>query len=157
MNRFFVALIAVLTLNTPVWAAQELAIKDTSGFVRAVAEAADENTVEFEVTDANGGAADGAEVTLTNQETGATLTATSVNGKVTFTQVTPGVWTVSSPVSGLTFAKVTLVGLGAGAATSSGAFTALVVGGGVAGGTVAIVNASDDGDDDEKTPLSPAS
>ena len=153
----------VLAVCAPLSHAEnQITIQDTAGFTRAVAEVGVSGRVEFALTDEHSKPADAIEVTLTNTASGETLTAKSVNGVVTFENVAPGVWTVSTPVSGITFTNVALLAdstrlLAGQLATQFAAqYGPAMLGVGAASvGTIALVDSLSD-DDDEK-PLSPAS
>ncbi len=160
----------------------EIIIQDTSGFTRASAEVDELGAVEFSVVDANNIPADGAEIVLTNAETGEAFTRVSVAGNVVFDGIEPGVWTVASSTGGITF---TNVGISSGAAYLASTGAALAAGGGgsaigggtaaaalgvaAVGGTAVAIGSStsddDDGDDLENifptpvptTPVSPSS
>ena len=135
--------------------AQELSIKDTSGFTRAAAQVESAGRVQFTIVDQNGLPAEGVEVTLTNPDRSDVRRGNSVAGMVIFEDVGSGTWTVASTAQGITFTDVSiltetaaLAGLG-----SVGAIGGAIV----VGGTTAGVLASAAGDDDNDQVLSPAS
>ena len=146
---------------------EQMVIKDTSGITRNMSEVEAAGDIKFELVDASGQPANGAEVTLTNAATGEVITGVSANGVVVFQGVAPGVWTVASTTPSVTFMSIGVTS-GAAVAGAVGGTTVLgmsiptAIGAGVAGSlavagaSVAIVEAQDNSDDGE-TPLSPAS
>ena len=146
---------------------EQIVIKDTGGVTRNMSEVETAGDVKFELVDASGQPANGAEVTLTNAATGEVISGISVNGTVVFQGVAPGVWTVASVTPNVTFMGISVAGATAvagavGGTTVFGLSIPAAIGVGVggslaiAGASVAIVEAQDD-DDDGKTPLSPIS
>jgi hypothetical protein len=157
--------LAVASMAAPIARAHaelgDVTIQDVNGFTRAVAQVDGTGKVEFTVNDSNGEALDGAVIILSNSATGETLTSTSVGGIVTFDSVTPGIWTVTSESSGVTFASAIITGAAvSGFGASTAAATAYTVGGvgAVGAGTaIAIDHAGGNHRDEEPPPLSPAS
>lgn len=157
--RFAAFIISILLLAPEFLLAQsgEVIIKDTNGFTRAQSEVTGPTKVEFEVVDDNGNRSDGIAVILTNSESGVVLTADAVNGVVAFEGVTPGVWVVST-TSQVTFTGVVVAaGATAAAGGSASAVAAIIGASAVGGGSVAIAHAVSSDDNQEPTPLSPAS
>jgi len=103
---------------------EDLTIKDTSGFTRAVSQVDGIGSVEFNIVDAAGLPADAVEVSLTNAATGSTLNAVAANGTVIFDGVSSGVWTVASTSTEVTFTNVAITSgsavLGGGATVAAG-------------------------------------
>ncbi|MBN8549918.1 MAG: carboxypeptidase regulatory-like domain-containing protein [Deltaproteobacteria bacterium] len=135
--------------------AEDLTVQDTSGFTRAASQVDGSSNVDFNLVDKSGNPADGVVVTLTNSATGESLTATSVNGSVTFPGVTPGVWTVSTTSPGVTFTNVVVASAIATGSTLTAAtvLPALAIIGGGAGIAIAIDNNNSSSGDE----ISPAS
>lgn len=117
----------------------ELVIQDVSGIPRSLTEVGEAGQIEFQVAAANGAAAEGAEITLTNTLTGEVLKAASSQGIVTFQGVAPGVWTVASSTAGITFTNVTVIpaALAASGIAASGSGLAIAGGSGITAGTAA--------------------
>ncbi|MCB0311475.1 MAG: carboxypeptidase regulatory-like domain-containing protein [Bdellovibrionales bacterium] len=134
----------------------EISVLDSAGFTRAASEVEGLGDVEFNLLDAAGNPASGAEVTLTNTTTGEVLHAVSIEGSAVFEGVSPGVWTVTSTASGVTFTNVTITtataALAAGGAAIGGGtlLAGTAATGGVIAGGVALA-------DDDDNPLSPSS
>lgn len=157
-KRVFQALIlaiAATLVDTFPALADDLTIQDTSGFTRAASEVDGPGSVEFSVVAEGGALAEGVPVTLTNAATGEILTATASNGIVTFQGVSPGVWTVATSASGVTFTNVAIASaVAAGGVGATGALVpALAIGGAGAGAAVAVSNDNDNNDEE----ISPAS
>jgi hypothetical protein len=152
-----VLLFAVLSLPQISAAQTEVTIQDTSGFVRAVGDVGTSGKVEFALINDQSQPAEDVEVKLTNTATGQVVTGRSVNGIVVFQNLAPGIWTVSTSTPGITFTNVAVVPesstLIAGQLMNQVGPPLLGLGA-VGGGTIALIEATDD-DDDE--PLSPAS
>ncbi|MBX7143241.1 MAG: hypothetical protein K1X79_02205 [Oligoflexia bacterium] len=149
MFKFLTAslFVALISASSAFAATEEVTIQDTSGFTRAASAVDGTGSVEFAVVDASGAAASGAVVTLTNAATGEVLTATAANGLVAFPAVGPGVWTVATTASGITFTSATVAT--AAAATAAGglgaaATGAAVVGGGGAAAAVGVASSNND-------------
>ena len=146
---------------------RQIVVKDTGGITRNMSEVDTAGDLKFELVDASGQPANGAEVTITNEATGEVISGVSVNGVVVFQGVAPGVWTVASTTPSITFMSIGVTGATAVAVTVGGttvlgmtiptAIGAGVVGSrAIAGASIAIVEAQDNSDDGEP-PLSPAS
>ena len=134
----------------------QLTIQDSNGFTRAASSVETTGNVEFTLVDAAGAPAEGAEVSLVNAATGEVVTAQSVGGTVVFSNVAPGVWTVSTTASGVTFTNVAIVNALAAAGATAGLGTAALVVGG-AGATAGAAIAISDATDGDSSDLSPAS
>lgn len=133
--------------------ADELVIQDSSGFTRAASEVERAGTVEFNLVNSAGAAADGVEVTLVNSATGVSIKANAINGTVVFSDVAPGVWTVSTAEAGITFTSASVIGgVAAGLGAVSATTAAAVVAGGGAATAIGINAADDNNDDDELSP-----
>ncbi|RMG39386.1 MAG: carboxypeptidase regulatory-like domain-containing protein [Candidatus Dadabacteria bacterium] len=131
----------------------EIVIKDTSGFTRSTASVEDKGKIIFNLVDSAGKAADGVKVTLTNSLTGESLSAVAANGKVIFSNVAPGTWTVASATPGVTFTNISVLSMAAAGGAISGTTIGLAGLGAIgAGSAVAANEASGDG-----KVLSPAS
>lgn len=137
-------------------AGETLTIKDSAGFVRAEGNIEENGKIEFDVTTESGSPADGSEVTIVNATTGESFTTYATQGKAIFDGIPAGVYTVSSPDLGLTFATVTIsegsAALG-GSITGGifGASSSTVVGGtlgaaAIAGGAIAISESDSNSD-----------
>lgn len=85
---------------------QEIIIVDANGTARASAMVDTDGTVEAALQDSTGSPANGVTVQLRNVDTGETLTALSKNGVATFSNLTPGVWEISSSVDWVVFSNV---------------------------------------------------
>lgn len=152
-------------------ASEELTIKDTSGFTRAVSQVDGLGNVEFNLLNEQGAPAEGVEVTLTSADSAEVISAVAVNGAVIFESVPPGIWTVASAVPEVTFTNVAIgssaalvpaAGAGAGIASSLGGIsttTAAVGGVAAAGvGTAAVASSRNNSSDKPtESPLSPSS
>ena len=171
MKRFISLLLGVMFTSGISFAeipTEEITIKDTSGFTRAVSQVDGLGNVEFNLLDAAGTPAEGIEVTLTAVESAETISAVAVNGSVVFESVPPGIWTVASSIPEVTFTNVAIgssaalvpAAGAAGFAGLGGLSTGTVAAGGVAvaGATTAAVASSRSDDSDEPTtpPLSPS-
>ena len=133
--------------------AEDLVIQDTGGFTRAASEIDKSGMVEFNLVNASGAAADGVEVTLVNSATGLSMKATAVNGLVSFSDVAPGVWTVSTAEAGVTFTSASIVGgVAAGVGAVSATTAAAVVAGGGAATAIGIDAANNSNSGDELSP-----
>ncbi len=141
------------------FAQTDLTIQDTSGFTRSVADVGTSGKVEFVIADASAAPADGVEITLTNSSTHEVITARSVNGVVTFDNVAPGVWTVSTTTVGITFTSVTIVPKSSSKLAGAMLKNAIppVLGlATLAGATIVIADSTGNGDHHDD-PVSPAS
>lgn len=161
IQAFPVLFLACLSFQIPAayGAATELTIKDTSGVVRNVTQMEGTGSVTFNLTNAAGMPADGAEVTLVNELTGAKLTAVAANGTVVFDGVEAGVWIVSTSAADITFTGVLVTAGAAMAGTVGGASLGPVIAA-VAGGSAVVAGAGAAVakiDDDHKHELSPSS
>lgn len=144
------AVVPVPTLALP------LQIFDCNGVSRASKDvsANAKSEVKIDVTSNSGQVADGTQVTLTNSESGEVLTASAVNGTVTFPAVATGSWVLGSSVSNLLFESVFLVSEISAVAAGGAAVAAGVVGGGAVAGGVVIVDdqINDNNDNPAPTP-----
>lgn len=138
-NHVLILICLASSLIFPRAYAAELAIQDISGVTRSLTEISEAGQIEFHVLAANGAAAEGAEITLTNTLSGEVLKMASSQGIATFSGVTPGVWTVASTTAGITFTNITVIPttLAAAGLAGSGTGLALAGGGGLTAGTVA--------------------
>ncbi len=164
LPSFFLSVLLV-GLSSPCFA-NEIIVKDTAGYTRAVSPVEEFGSVEFSLVSNTGAPADGVEVLLTNTTTGESLSAVSANGTVVFEGIETGTWTVASTVPDVTFTSVQINSAaalgGAGLAAGSGALgglggaSAAAVGvGAVGAGAIAISEAN--GDSNAKRPDSPLS
>lgn len=140
--------------------AEEVVVKDTSGFVRATTEVEGTGNIEFSVTDMAGLPSDGAEITITNETTKVELKAISKNGSVVFEGISPGIWVVASNSKGIVFTSVSISSVGSGLG-EEGALSGITWGGAAIGAAtlggataiaIAVTSSSDNG-----PPLSPSS
>lgn len=155
----FLIVLSLLVIEFAYAEVGDIVIQDTGGATRNTTSVEDFGKVEFTLTDAGGTPAEGAQITLTNTLSGETLTAMSVNGVATFENVAPGVWTVASSSSSITFTGVVVTSSAlAGTAVAGIAAAPILVGGGIAGTAatgIALAASNSDDNDSDDTPLSP--
>ncbi len=140
-NHVLLFLAFLITFPASLTQAAEIAIQDVSGVTRSLSQVESLGNIEFQVATANGLAAEGAEVTLTNALSGEVIKTVSTQGLAAFQNVAPRLWTVASATPGITITNISVLSstLAAGAAAGSTAgLGGLAAGGsGIAAGSVA--------------------
>jgi len=141
------SILCLVSVSTTEVHAQFLVINDCNGFTRAFEQVGnDARNIQFDVSGVQGGDVSGARVSLTNNVTGDIRYAAAKSGRVAFSNVLPGAYTVATEATGLivgaiSFSPVPLLGI-AGSTLVGGT----VVGGGIVGailGVDAIIEATD--------------
>lgn len=137
--KFAISLVVILPITS---FALPLQIFDCNGVSRATKDvsANAKSEVKIDVTSNSGQVADGTEVTLTNSASGEVLTASAVNGTVTFPAVATGSWVIGSTVSNLLFESVFLTVEISSMVAGGAAIAAGVVGGSAVAGAVVVVD-----------------
>jgi hypothetical protein len=132
--------------------AASIFITDCQGFTRAVkaVEPGVLNSVQIAVT-AAGKPASGVPITLTNTVSGAVTTVEATDGIATFPGVTSGVFSISTPESGIQIGAITIES-GSISPGAAGVIGGAIVAGGIAGAGVGIAAVADDGGSDSPTP-----
>lgn len=156
IKRGLLSVAFLLSVTPNAVLAEDITIQDTAGFTRATSQVDSSSKVEFTLVNSDGNSPEGVPVTLTNAATGEVLHATSSGGMVVFEGVTPGVWTVSTTSTGITFTNVIVASaIATGGTFAAGALVpALVIAGGGAGIAIAVDNNRGSSGGDEISPAS---